>query len=115
MNGFAKGLGCFVAILIVSASSFPLLFGLAWSGAHCEPVPECQRSSEIYFAGLFAGLLVVAGLIGFAFNKIVARLARTRADDGVSASFIVSTSVIAVAVAAAAIWLVYAGFGFLGP
>jgi hypothetical protein len=39
-------LGCLAAAAFLAVASVPLLFVLAWGGAHCTPVPECQRAGE---------------------------------------------------------------------
>ena len=88
MKTFGGKLGCFTAFLITAAFAFPLLFGLAWSGSHCEPVPQCQRENEQYFGTSFAILLALAAVTGVSVTWIVNRLAARRDDEGTSATFV---------------------------
>lgn len=53
-------LGCLAAIPVLLALVMPVLFVWAWSGAHCEPQPECVRRSNLV---TLAGLAVVAGIV----------------------------------------------------
>ena len=66
-------LGCATAILLAVLAGFPFLFALAWSGAHCEPAPQCQRAAEAHFWPLIGtaivGALGVGALVGLAVNK----------------------------------------------
>ena len=53
--------------------ALPLLFALAWNGAHCEPVPQCQLSNRIVFLIEVAVALAIAASLGLLvrslFNK----------------------------------------------
>ena len=70
--GGTKGglLGCLVALGFVPVASMPFLFALAWGGAHCEPVPQCQRSAELIVLIALAGVLALAALLGFAVRAL---------------------------------------------
>ena len=57
-------LGCVVGLLFTLLAGFPLLFALAWGGAHCEPVPQCQREGQLAFAGQMAVVVAMATLLG---------------------------------------------------
>ena len=86
--------------------SFPFLFALAWSGAHCDPVPQCQRANELHFGAMLAGVVALAGLTGFLTTRSLGALASRRDDEGASAGFfgraIVGTLVVAALVIVAA-------------
>ena len=77
----APGLaGCAAGVLFLCLMLLPFLFILAWSEAHCEPVPACQRRSEIRFA-LEAGVAAaVAAAFGLAVRALV-RWGMERARD----------------------------------
>lgn len=55
--GIVAGLLAGLVFLVVVA--FPFLFVWAWSGAHCEPRPDCQRFAE---RAILVELAVIAGL-----------------------------------------------------
>lgn len=42
-----------------------VLFALAWGGAHCSPVPDCQRSAELHAIRSILIVGGIAGLLGF--------------------------------------------------
>lgn len=73
--------GCLAGAAFLALVSTPLLFVLAWSGAHCVPAPECVRRSEKLFA-LEAGVVIaLAFLFGFAVRALV-RWAMLRGEAG---------------------------------
>lgn len=64
MNNHNVTLGAlFGAAFFIILMTVPFLFGFIWSGAHCEPTPECQREGNIAFFLLLLGLLICAGII----------------------------------------------------
>jgi hypothetical protein len=63
-------LGCFAALIVGLVAAVPLLFALVWGGAHCEPVPECQRAGERLFLVEVAVVVGVAGLIGLGIRAV---------------------------------------------
>jgi hypothetical protein len=108
MRTIGGRLGCAAVFLIVIVVSLPLLFGLAWSGAHCEPVPKCQRGSELYFAALLAGVAALAGIAGFLIRLAVNALAVRREDEGTSAGFLIAAAVVTLIVVGLAIGVAFA-------
>jgi hypothetical protein len=82
-----RKLGCVSAVLVWVALGFPFVFALAWSGAHCDPVPQCQRANEWHFGLILATLAALAGLTAFAVARGLSRLALRREDEGASAGF----------------------------
>ena len=77
-NGIAGGVcGCVAAAAFMVVVSFPFLFIWAWGGAHCAPVPECQRAVErtleIRLAIIFALAVPVGIGIGFAVKWLLGR------------------------------------------
>ncbi len=101
-------LGCAAAALITTVLSLPLLFGLAWSGAHCEPVPQCQQDSELYFGTMLAGVAAVAGITGFLVRWAINAVAGLRDDNGTSAAFVTAAAVAAVVIAGLMIIVAFA-------
>ena len=91
-------LGCAAAFLIAAVVSMPLLFGLAWSGAHCEPVPQCRRANELHFGAMLTGVAMLAGITGFIIRWAVNALAAQRDDEGASAGFLIAATVTALIV-----------------
>ena len=91
-------LGCATAILIAAVVSFPLLIALAWSGAHCEPVPQCRTAIELHFGAWLAGVATLAGISGFVVRWAVNKLAARRSDEGASAGFVMAATVTALIV-----------------
>ena len=83
-----KKLGCLASLAIWLAVGFPFLFGLAWSGAHCEPVPQCQRASEWHFGLILLGLAVVAGVTGVVIARALSSIASRRDDERASVGFV---------------------------
>ncbi|MGE5564319.1 MAG: hypothetical protein ACM3ZV_13580 [Bacillota bacterium] len=82
-----KKLGCVAAFFVWLIVSFPFLFALAWSGAHCDPIPQCQRANERHFGLVLLGVAVVAGLTGFIVARVLNAIASRRDDEGASAGF----------------------------
>ena len=62
--------GCLAAAGFAVVAAFPFLFVLAWSGSHCEPVPQCRRFAERAFAVELAVILLFAGLLGLAVRAL---------------------------------------------
>jgi len=93
MKSLGGLLGCLATFLVIAVFTLPLLFGLFWSGAHCEPVPHCQRESEAFVGGAFAALLGLAALAGFAIRFVINRLAAQRDDQGTSTGFVLGAAV----------------------
>jgi len=91
--------GCLTAALIGIVIMFPLFFALAWSGAHCDPVPQCQRANELHFGALIAGGFAVAAGAGFGVRYFVNKLASQREDEGTSPTFIIASTGTAIALA----------------
>ena len=86
-NDLWRKLGCGAAALIFLIVAFPFFFAMAWSGAHCEPAPQCQRANELHFGAIIAGVAALAGLIGFLIARLLTTLAMRREDEGTSAGF----------------------------
>jgi hypothetical protein len=63
---WSKGtqIGCISAVVLTLLSLMPLLFGMLWGGAHCEPVPACQRQNEIRTVRIALGVLGGAAVFG---------------------------------------------------
>lgn len=104
----ARKLGCAAAFLVWLVVSFPFFFALAWSGAHCEPIPQCQRVNEWHFGLILAGVVVVAGLTGFIVAWAVNSIASRREDGGASAGFFALAAIATLLVAAIVIVAAYA-------
>lgn len=60
---------------------FPMLFGLAWGGAHCEPVPACQHAGAQRFLVEIAVLLFFSILFGLAVRWAATGFGRRRGGD----------------------------------
>jgi len=67
--GIVAGLLAALAFLLVV--SLPFLFVLAWSGAHCEPKPDCQRFAERAFLVEMAVILGLTVLTGASVRALV--------------------------------------------
>ncbi len=63
--------GCMAAAAFGFTVAFPLLFVWAWSGAHCEPAPECLNSVNLMLLTHLAPILALAALLGFAIRALV--------------------------------------------
>jgi len=63
--------GCFTGIMFTLVVAFPFFFAMAWGGAHCSPVPECQRAGEGEFWRSMAPFVPVAALFGFSVRALV--------------------------------------------
>jgi uncharacterized membrane protein YidH (DUF202 family) len=100
MKTVGRMVGCTAAILIIAVASSPLLFGLAWSGAHCDPAPQCQHASEEHFGAMLAGVAGLAAITGGVIGWIVNVVAARRDDEGTSLSFVVTAAVAALLFAA---------------
>ncbi len=66
--------GCFAAFILVACVGFILLFAVAWGGAHCSLVPECQRSGENRFLKELLSVLAVSSLLGVVVAGITKRI-----------------------------------------
>ena len=104
MSDIGKGYGCGVAVVIALLPLFPLGFVLAWSGAHCDPVPSCQRSAELRIGLIFGGIMLLAAAAGYAVRQLLNSMAERRDDEGHSITF----SGIAIALSAVAMLLALA-------
>lgn len=70
-SGTKGGLcGCLAAIVFAAVLAFPLLFVWAWSGSHCEPVPQCQRFAEKMLLIELAAVAGLAALLAFSVRTI---------------------------------------------
>jgi hypothetical protein len=107
MRSIGGQFGCLTAFLMVAAFIFPLLFGWVWSGAHCEPIPQCQQQGTTFFSAELAALAVVAAAAGFAVRCVIKRFAAGREDQGTSTAFIVRAAVAALLATCAFIAAVY--------
>jgi hypothetical protein len=67
-------LGCLSGLALAAVASFPLFFGMAWTGAHCEPVPQCQNVGERAFVEGLAYVFVTSLVLGVAIRWLVVRL-----------------------------------------
>ncbi|HYJ84274.1 MAG TPA: hypothetical protein VEW26_15690 [Allosphingosinicella sp.] len=69
-------------LLFFAFVAFPFLFVWAWSGAHCEPKPECQRFAERAVLIELAVILGLAGLMGASVRALVDWAFRRRRAEG---------------------------------
>ncbi len=77
--------GILAALAFLFIVSIPFLFVLAWSGAHCEPRPDCQRFAEraaLVEMTVIMGLAVLTGasvraLVDWAVRRRRARSGRS--------------------------------------
>lgn len=86
--------------IVLFLGAFGVFFAMIWGGAHCQPVPQCQRSGEIHALWSMPGVVVVAGLMGFAVRWMTGRLAARLADQPDGLRVILST-----VVALGSVWL----------
>src|SRR5688500_211341 len=70
--------GCLASLLLTGLLLFPSLFALAWGGAHCEPVPACQRAGERQFLLVMAIVVACSALAGFAVRRTIDRWPRLK-------------------------------------
>jgi hypothetical protein len=103
-----RKLGCVAAVLVWLVVSFPFLFALAWSGAHCDPVPQCQRANEGHFGIILVGVAALAGLTGFIVARALSASAARREDEGASTGFFAVAIVATLGAAALVITVTYA-------
>jgi hypothetical protein len=75
-------LGILSALAFLFFVSIPFLFVLAWSGAHCEPRPDCQRFAERAFFVELAVIAALAVLTGASVRALVDWAVRRRRADG---------------------------------
>lgn len=89
--------------MLVATAGVAVGFVWAWTGAHCEPVPQCQSEAE--WRGLLhlALLLGVAALLGFVVRWIARSIARVCPED-----LILSTT-ISILVMLLLVWAGYEG------
>jgi hypothetical protein len=87
MSDIGKGYGCGVTVVIAVLPLFPLAFALGWSGAHCDPVPSCQRSAEWHIGLIFGGIILLAAAVGYAVRQLLNIVAAQRDDEGHSITF----------------------------
>jgi hypothetical protein len=111
MSSSGKPYGCATAIIISVVPAFPLIFGLFWGGAHCEPAPQCRHINELRTGALFAGLFIYAAIIGFGVRVLMNRIAKAQDNGSYSLGFIGSGIVVSVFAAATAL----ASLDFLAP
>ena len=76
-----------MAIIIGVLPILPLAFVLGWSGAHCDPIPSCQRSVEWHIGLTFVGILLFAVVIGYGLRQLLNGMAAHRKDEGHSVAF----------------------------
>ena len=107
MKTLGARLGCASALAIAIVAGAPLLFPLGWAGAHCEPVPQCQRAIELHFGALFAGILAVAAATALLLSQIINRLAARREDEGTSPTFVIGALVAVVVTTVAVVWALF--------
>ena len=81
----ASRAGCALGFLcgatIFGLIGFPMVFGLLWGGAHCEPVPACQRAGEQRFIVEILVLLFLSILFGLAVRWAATGFGRRRRND----------------------------------
>ena len=92
----------------------PLLVPLAWSGAHCEPVPQCRRAIELYFGALFAGIVAVGSVAAFLLSQVINRLAARREDEGTSPTFVIGSLIAVVVTTIGVAWALFGAAAFFG-
>lgn len=104
--GAGTALGCIAATLLVMSAGVMVAFVWAWTGAHCEPVPQCQSDST--WRGLLelALLLSLAATLGFAV-RWVAKAVACSCPDRLLVSTTISTVVMLLLV-----WAAYESFVF---
>lgn len=56
--------GLLVAAGVAFGLFYFMLFAFGWSGAHCEPAPQCQRQVDRWFLIAAVGALVTSALLG---------------------------------------------------
>lgn len=98
MSDIGKGYGCGVAVVIAVVPILPLAFVLGWSGAHCEPVPSCQRSAEWHVGLVFVSILLFAAITGYVLRRLLNGMAARREDGGYSAKFSGAATALSLAV-----------------
>jgi hypothetical protein len=97
-------LGCGATFAIAFVLLSPILWAVAWTGAHCDPVPACRRAIGLRFLLDASAILIAAAFVGLSLRSIVNRLAARRLDGGTSPLFVGGVVVLALAVVGAAIW-----------
>ena len=107
MNDLGRGYGCGVAAVVVVVPILPLAFVLGWSGAHCAPVPSCQRSGEWHIALIFFGVLLFAAVLGYGLRQVLNAMAAKREDEGHSVAFSGAATALSCGVILAALGLLY--------
>lgn len=78
--------GLLAALAFLFVVSIPFLFVWAWSGAHCEPKPECQRFAGRAVLVELAVIIALAGLMGASVRALVDWAVRRRRAGGEAAA-----------------------------
>ena len=68
--------GCAATMAFLVLLLFPFFFAMAWGGAHCSPVPQCQRTNEGWFLARAAVAVPLALLLGLAVRALLHWLGR---------------------------------------
>lgn len=100
--------GCLSAFAVFVCAGFVLLFAVAWSGAHCEPVPNCQHENEHHFLWQALFLLMAVAGIGFAVRQVTGHMFRQMASKSLAAAIAIN-----LLIAILAAWLGFEGFMLL--
>jgi hypothetical protein len=96
-------LGCGAAFVIAPVLISAFLFVWAWSGAHCQPKPQCQRGAELNVLLEAMAVFAAAIVVGLALRSLVNWISARDADAGTSRGFIAGAVVLALAITAIAI------------
>ena len=67
-------LGCLSGLALAAVVTFPFFFAMAWGGAHCDPVPQCQNQNERAFIEPFAYILVASLALGLSIRSLINRV-----------------------------------------
>jgi hypothetical protein len=67
-------LGCWSGLAVAVAVLPFVVFVMGWTGAHCEPVPDCQGEGERAFLRAIVGHLVLSIMCGAAVRLLIDRL-----------------------------------------
>jgi hypothetical protein len=89
----AKAAGCLAALAFFGPLIVPVGFLLAWSAAHCEPEPDCDRNPQASMLFVLAVLGGMALILGLAVHALV--LWRIRRRIGAHGPFPLAAAVAA--------------------
>ncbi|MCA1197357.1 hypothetical protein K9B35_05215 [Sphingomonas sp. R647] len=99
----STALGCIAATLLFISVGFVVLFVWAWSGAHCQPAPQCQQGAGYSALGEVALLLGISTLLGFLVRWLARAIGRGNSESP-AFSAVISTVVMLLLV-----WIAFKG------